>query len=114
MDLTSNLYKHSKNIFRKEVFNSWILIVNATRQDFINVPFENVWLNPKIKVNNSFFKHILFDNNEGVFLSQETIENQSIKTKLIKYASLKRAILKRLNKDNIDEIKYKSGPSIVK
>lgn len=68
MDLTSNSYKNSYSIFRKEDVNSWILIVNATRQDFINVPFENVWLNPEIKVNkNSFFKHwfytYTFDNN---------------------------------------------------
>lgn len=55
-----------------------------------------------MKVNISFFKknysnanfiHIqkLFDN-EGVFLSLDTIENQNVKTNLIENASLKTAI----------------------
>lgn len=79
----------------------------------MNIPFENILLNPKITVNNSslFLKHYfqtgfihiqyLFDT-EGVFLS---LENQNIKTNFIECACLKRAIFKRLNKDNFNEIK---------
>lgn len=40
-----------------------------------------------------------------VFLSLDTIKNQNIKTNFIECASLKRAIFKRLNKDNFNEIK---------
>lgn len=99
----SNICKNTNNIFWKEVFNSWILVVNATRQEITNVSLENIWLNPKIKVNNGsfFLKHYfnagfmhiqdLFDN-EGVFLILSTIENRNVKTNFIEYASLKRAI----------------------
>lgn len=99
----SNICKNTNNIFWKEVFNSWILVVNATRQEITKVSLENIWLNPKIKVNNDsfFLKHYfnagfmhiqdLFDN-EGVFLSLSTIENRNVKTNFIEYASLKRAI----------------------
>lgn len=45
-----------------------------------------------------------FDN-EGVFLSLETIEKRNVKTDFIEYASLKKAIFERLNKKNINEIK---------
>lgn len=41
MDFTSNIRKNKK-IFWKEVFKSWILAVNATRQKITNVPFENI------------------------------------------------------------------------
>lgn len=72
-------------------FNGWILIVNATGQEIMNVTFKNIWLSQKINVNNNsfFLKHYLnagfihiqglFDN-DGVFLSLDTIENQNIKT----------------------------------
>lgn len=44
-------------------------------------------------------KQDLFDN-EVVFLSLDTIENQTIKTHIIEYASLKRAIFQTLMKSN--------------
>lgn len=40
-----------------------------------------------------------------VFLSLDTIKNKNIKTNSFARASLQRAILERLNKDNFNEIK---------
>lgn len=71
----------------------------------MNVQFENICLNPNIKVHKFFFpkQYLIADfiqfqdlfDNEDVFLSLVTIENQNIKTNFIEYASLKRAIFKR-------------------
>lgn len=42
VDIASNIWK--------EVLNSWILIISETRQENMNVPYERIWFNPKIKV----------------------------------------------------------------
>lgn len=62
-------------------------------------------VNPSIKTLSFLGLLDPFDN-EGVFLSLETIEKRNVKTDFIEYASLKKAIFERLNKKNINEIKY--------
>ena len=51
-DFISDISKSINNIFWKEVFCSWVKIVEITADQSENIPFEHIWFNPRLKTNN--------------------------------------------------------------
>ena len=88
-DFIADISNSINNIFWKEVFCSWIKIVKITADQIENIPFEHIWFNTRLKINNELsyqksFHRVglsliidLFDT-DGEFLSQETLKHFNV------------------------------------
>ena len=104
-DFIADISNSINNIFWKEVFCSWIKIVKITADQIENIPFEHIWSNTRLKINNelSYQKSFhraglsliidLFDT-DGEFLSQETLKHFNVN--FLDYAGLRKTVLKRI------------------
>ena len=59
-DFIADISNSINNIFWKEVFCSWIKIVKITADQIENIPFEHVWFNPRLKINNELSSRKVF------------------------------------------------------
>mgnify|MGYP003685689069 FL=1 len=106
-DFIADINNSINNIFWKEVFCSLIKIVKITADQIENIPFEHIWFNPRLKINNelayqkSFHRAglsliiDLFDT-DGEFLSQETLKHFIVNMNFLDYAGLRKTVLKRI------------------
>ena len=83
-DFISDISKSINNVFEKDVFCSWVKMVEITADQFENIPFEHIWFNPRLKANNelsyqkSFHRagqYLIIDlfDTDREFLGQETL-----------------------------------------
>ena len=122
-DFIADINNSINNIFWKEVFCSWIKIVKITADQIENIPFEHIWSNPRLKINNelSYQKSFhraglsliidLFDT-DGEFLSQETLKHFNVNMNFLDYAGLRKTVLKRIELCDIKNTKLAMQPFI--
>lgn len=103
-DFISNISKRINNVFWKDVFLSWVKIININSQIDPYILNEHIWFNPKVKIDNTsiFLKHYynagfvfikdLLDS-DGNFLRLQDMLKLNIKTNFVEYAGLKKAVL---------------------
>ena len=122
-DFIADISNSINNIFWKEVFCSWIKIVKITADQIENIPFEHIWSNPRLKINNELsyqksFHRVglsliidLFDT-DGEFLSQETLKHFNVNMNFLDYAGLRKTVLKRIELCDIKNTKLAMQPFI--